>query len=118
MPNSLPPLPDEISASSEEEEAQAKRSDQASTQSVFGGGLPPTLQAAQQIEEGLKQLATLLPSAVPFAAQTISQLRMMISSQPPAEAAAAAPMGLGPTGPAITGMTQNPTAFPAPPQGM
>lgn len=73
------------------------------------------MQAVQQIETGLKALATQVPSLLPMCAQMISQLRTAVPDAMGA-GAGASPSG-GPTGPAITGMGQNPTTLPAPPQG-
>lgn len=112
MPTSLPPLPDEI------EDAPTERPDSSGsgpqTASAFGGGMPPVMQELQKVESGLQQLAMLMPSMLPTIAQMISTLRMAVPDAM-AAGAGASPSG-GPTGPAITGMGQNPTALPAPPQ--
>jgi hypothetical protein len=112
MPTSLPPLPDEIHENAAD--AASRGSAEPDLTSAFSGGLPPALEAVRMIETGYKMLAMSMPSFVPVAAQAISQLRMMMSPQ----GADAGGPEMGPTGPAITGMTQNPMTLPAPPQGM
>jgi hypothetical protein len=111
MPTSLPPLPADIGDNTSE------GTDDTQTVSAFSGGQPPIMQAIQDAEGGLKKLATLVPSLLPMCAQMISALRTAV---PDATAGAGAGMGPsgGPTGPAITGMGSNPTALPAPPQGI
>lgn len=93
---------------------KSSRSRDTDTASAFAGGMPSTMQALQQIETGLKSLATQIPSLLPMVAQMISTLRMAVPDAM-GTAASASPSG-GPTGPAITGMGQNPTSLPAPPQ--
>ena len=111
MSTSLPPLPEEIGDSPS---AKPQGDPDTPTGSAFSGGLPTLMQAVQQIEAGLKTLAVSAPSLTPMAAQMISMLRTAVPSAMGA-GAGASPSG-GPTGPAMTGMGQNPTALPAPPQ--
>jgi hypothetical protein len=111
MPTSLPPLPADIGDSSE-------GSPDTSTTSAFSGGKPPIMDAVGQVETGLKQLATLVPSLLPMCAQMISALRTAVPDATAGAGAGASPPSGGPTGPAITGMGSNPTALPAPPQGI
>lgn len=80
------------------------------------------MQALQQIELGLKTLATSVPSLLPMCAQMISQLRTAVPAAIGAGASnggpgALPPPGPGGTSPAMTGMGQNPQTLPAPPQG-
>jgi hypothetical protein len=110
MPSSLPPLPTEIT-----DQKPSGGSAPPPTGSAFSGGMPPTIAALKQIEDGLKTLATSVPSLLPMCAQMISQLRTAVPQAIGADASSG-PSG-GPTGPAITGMGQNPTALPSPPQG-
>lgn len=111
MPTSLPPLPPDVGDTSK------GNPDTLPGASAFSGGMSTTMQAVQQIEDGLKKLAAGMPSLLPMCAQMISQLRMSV---PDALGAAAGASPGGPTGPpgtppAITGMGQNPTALPPPP---
>jgi len=107
MPTSLPPLPPEIG------DQPKGNPDNPQGASAFSGGMSTAMQALQQIETGLKQLGTSMPTLLPMCAQMISQLRMVVPDAMGA-GAGASPSG-GPTGPAITGMGSNPTALPSPP---
>lgn len=74
------------------------------------------MQALQQIEAGYQTLALSLPSLAPFCATQISQLRMIVPAAMSSGAGApgAPPPSGGPTGPAISGMGQNPAIPPQP----
>ena len=90
MGASLPPLPTDSNSPGANPTSSPTQG-----MSPFSGGLPGMMAAMQQIEEGYKTLASVLPSIAPIAADAISKLRMAI---PNAIGAGAGPAGAAPQG--------------------
>lgn len=68
----LPPLPDRRSA--------PPAPPSAPQQSAFGGGAPAIQAAMSQVLQGLQALSRMVPSAVPFFAETVARLSQIVPS--------------------------------------
>jgi hypothetical protein len=109
MSPSLPPLPSSTTGAAPPSAPGTNGNSPSSAGgSAFSGGLGGMQAAVQQLEAGYQQLAQMLPSLAPFAADAVSKLRMIIPAALSAGAQGQGQPGQAPSGPDPTAQSSIP----------